>query len=139
MCYPPLCPFHHNTADPTRCLSLYQFKMPELPKASETELDEEDVSATPFIGSMKPKESRVISAPPPAKPANPVDVTMEDIIPKLDGSNVADLVLLSMVSGRFEEVTVPIIASIEYTQFPDSVMYSIIQASTLQKRSLYLS
>ena len=32
------------------------------------------------------------------KPFNPVEVTTDDIIPRLSSNNVADLVLLSMVS-----------------------------------------
>lgn len=68
--------------------------MPELPSLPTVE-DEDDGSETPYIGAMKPKE--VKPKPPAPKPLNPVEITTEDIIPRLSTNNVADLVLLSMV------------------------------------------
>lgn len=52
--------------------------MPALPVLPDVEEDEDDPKETP-------------------KPFNPVEITTEDIGPKLTNHNVADLVLLSMV------------------------------------------
>lgn len=57
--------------------------MPELPMLPDVE-DEDD----------EPPAAKTKDTP---KPFNPVEVTTDDIIPRLSSNNVADLVLLSMV------------------------------------------
>lgn len=60
--------------------------MPALPVIPDIEEEDEELES---LAKTKDKP----------KPFNPVEITTDDIIPKLSSSNVADLVLLSMVRG----------------------------------------
>ena len=59
--------------------------------------DDDDYLMTPIISSGKTKKSS--KSEPPAK-ASVLDTTAEDLIARLSPQNVADLVLLSMVSTK---------------------------------------
>lgn len=48
---------------------------------------------TPFVDRSKPPPA----PPPPVAKTTAIDITSEDLIPRLTPQNVADLVLLSMV------------------------------------------
>ncbi|XP_067941603.1 symplekin-like [Watersipora subatra] len=78
-------------------------EMPALPVVADAE-DEEDAE-----GSAGSSDK--------AKPLNPVEITTEDIIPKMYNTNVADLVLLSMVMlpdempAHFQSTYTPIAAA----------------------------
>jgi len=69
-------------------------------------LDDDDEDVTPIIiptTSSKHKPPVTSSAAPPStdtdtpQPASAIDVTADDILPRLTPPNVTDLVLLSMV------------------------------------------
>lgn len=57
------------------------------------ELDDDDAGMTPFVDRSKVKVPATLKQRQTA-----VDITAEDIIPRLTPQNVADLVLISMVS-----------------------------------------
>lgn len=57
------------------------------------ELDDDDAGMTPFVDRSKVKAPATLKQRQTA-----VDITAEDIIPRLTPQNVADLVLISMVS-----------------------------------------
>lgn len=59
---------------------------------SEIELDDDDAGMTPFVDRSKVKAPATLKQRQTA-----VDITAEDIIPRLTPQNVADLVLISMV------------------------------------------
>lgn len=81
-------------------------------------LDDDDEGMTPIIiptTSVKHKPPSSSSAaqpstdPEPLKPASAIDITADDILPRLTPPNVTDLVLLSMVrhhSLNFSVLTV---------------------------------
>lgn len=56
------------------------------------ELDDDDAGMTPFVDRSKVKAPATLKQRQTA-----VDITAEDIIPRLTPQNVADLVLISMV------------------------------------------
>lgn len=56
-------------------------------------MDDDDAGMTPFVDRSKVKAPETLKQRQTA-----VDITAEDIIPRLTPQNVADLVLISMVS-----------------------------------------
>lgn len=56
-------------------------------------MDDDDAGMTPFVDRSKVKAPATLKQRQTA-----VDITAEDIIPRLTPQNVADLVLISMVS-----------------------------------------
>lgn len=61
------------------------------------ELDDDDAGMTPFVDRSKVKAPATLKQRQTA-----VDITAEDIIPRLNPQNVADLVLISMVCFLFK-------------------------------------
>ena len=61
--------------------------------------DDEDYLMTPFVSlsGEKKKPSTKQSTKQPEKKTSAIDITTEDLVPRLTPQNVADLVLLSMV------------------------------------------
>ena len=57
------------------------------------QIDDDDDGVTPWVDRSSEKKK-----PEPAQKHTAIDVTAEDILPRLNSQNVADLVLLSMVS-----------------------------------------
>lgn len=81
------------------------------PKKARVEIDEDD-DATPWVDRTSKK-----SKPEPAQKQTAIDVTAEDILPRLNPQNVTDLVLLSMVMlpdsmpALFESTYTPVAAA----------------------------
>ncbi|RUS89143.1 hypothetical protein EGW08_003086 [Elysia chlorotica] len=82
------------------------------PKKARIELDEDDDGMTPYVDRTTKK-----SKPEPAQNKTAIDVTAEDILPRLNAQNVTDLVLLSMVMlpnnmpALFESTYTPVAAA----------------------------
>ncbi|GFS11752.1 symplekin [Elysia marginata] len=80
--------------------------------ASQSEIDEDDDGLTPWVDRTSKK-----SKPEPAQKQTAIDVTAEDILPRLNPQNVTDLVLLSMVMlpdsmpALFESTYTPVAAA----------------------------
>lgn len=78
-------------------------------KKSKIEIDDDDDTMTPWIDRSTSKKK-----PEPVQKQTAIDVTAEDILPRLNSQNVADLVLLSMVMlpenmpAQFESTYTPI-------------------------------
>ncbi|KAK3799191.1 hypothetical protein RRG08_054320 [Elysia crispata] len=81
-------------------------------KKARVELDEDDDGLTPWVDRTSKK-----SKPEPAQKQTAIDVTAEDILPRLNPQNVTDLVLLSMVMlpdsmpALFESTYTPVAAA----------------------------
>ncbi|KAJ8308619.1 hypothetical protein KUTeg_013493, partial [Tegillarca granosa] len=77
------------------------------------ELDDDDGGLTPFVDRSKPPPA----PPAPVTQTTAIDITSEDLIPRLTPQNVADLVLLSMVMlpdtmpAQFQSTYTPIAAA----------------------------
>ncbi|ESO93591.1 hypothetical protein LOTGIDRAFT_215976, partial [Lottia gigantea] len=77
----------------------------------EIDLDDDEVQMTPFV------PQGIKRAPSVSQRQTAIDITAEDILPKLNSQNVADLVLLSMVMlpdtmpAQFESTYTPIAAA----------------------------
>ncbi|XP_005107741.1 symplekin [Aplysia californica] len=86
-------------------------------KKHKLELDEDDDGMTPWVDRSSKK-----AKPEPAQKQTAIDVTAEDILPRLNPQNVADLVLLSMVMlpdampAQFQSTYTPIAAAGTETQ-----------------------
>ena len=85
-------------------------------RASAADDDEEDMGMTPYATPM-------VGAKPESKVAqSAIDITAEDLVPKLSTSNVADLVLISMVMlpeempSQFQSSYTPIAAAGTHAQ-----------------------
>lgn len=79
------------------------------------ELDDDDAGMTPFVDRSKVKAPATLKQRQTA-----VDITAEDIIPRLTPQNVADLVLISMVCVSINFL----IAFFILTGLNQTVMYS---------------
>ena len=62
--------------------------------------EDDDYGMTPFVslGSSSKAKSKTEKKSPEEKKQSAIDITAEDLIPRLTPQNVADLVLLSMVT-----------------------------------------
>ena len=98
-------------ADPIICFD--QMPLPVLP---DVEDDEDEAEAAGPKAMDKPK------------PLNAVEITTEDIEPKLDHTNVADLVLLSMVSELIDNITeiVLILALVLQLELPLALVLMLV-------------
>lgn len=64
--------------------------------------EDDDYSMTPFVSlGSSSKSSKEKKTSPEDRKQSAIDITAEDLIPRLMPQNVADLVLLSMVGALF--------------------------------------
>ncbi|GFO34652.1 symplekin [Plakobranchus ocellatus] len=86
-------------------------------KKARIEIDDDDDGLTPWVDRTSKK-----AKPEPAQKQTAIDVTAEDILPRLTAQNVTDLVLLSMVMlpdnmpALFESTYTPVAAAGTQTQ-----------------------